>query len=95
MPDSPGFEKQFDEDAMRIRNVNNRYIIAVTESHGGLYCIATQVQCEVSSRTSSAPCGKQIIAAKFAGNSMEEMAEDNLDIIDIEHAVLNGHLDKN
>jgi len=27
-------------------------------------------------------------------HAMDEMAEDNLDIIDIEHAVLNGHLDR-
>jgi len=27
-------------------------------------------------------------------HAMEEMAEDDLDIIDIEHAVLNGHLDR-
>lgn len=27
-------------------------------------------------------------------HAMEEMAEDNLDIMDIEHAVLNGHLDR-
>lgn len=27
-------------------------------------------------------------------HAMDEMAEDNLDIIDIEHAVLNGHLNR-
>ena len=27
-------------------------------------------------------------------HAMEEMAEDNLDIIDIEHAILNGQLDR-
>jgi len=27
-------------------------------------------------------------------HAMQEMAEDNLDIVDIEHAVLNGHLDR-
>lgn len=27
-------------------------------------------------------------------HAMDEMAEGNLDIIDIEHAVLNGHLDR-
>lgn len=27
-------------------------------------------------------------------HAMDEMAEDDLDIIDIEHAVLNGHLDR-
>jgi hypothetical protein len=27
-------------------------------------------------------------------HAMDEMAEDNLDIIDIEHAVVNGHLDR-
>jgi molybdopterin-guanine dinucleotide biosynthesis protein len=27
-------------------------------------------------------------------HAMDEMAEDNLDIVDIEHADLNGHLDR-
>jgi hypothetical protein len=30
----------------------------------------------------------------MAVHAMDEMAEDNLDVIDIEHAVLNGQLDR-